>query len=430
MATPWAPIEAPPLPPRPSSRPWRPGPAIIGLAIAIAVLLVADAAALVALTIEGGGDRVSAGDGDVRSVLVTPDQQPSPTATPLERELPGLLRFVQEQRGLRFERPVKVSLLGDDAFRARLRRAPSEDEEEPEAEERDEDPDKQERVLRAFGIIGAGVDLEKVLESFYTDSVAGYYDNKKDDLVVRGDKLSPYIRSVLVHELTHALQDQHFDIDRTALAKKDDESAIALTGLIEGDAVRIEGLYFESLPQAEQKEAEREELRAAGRRDPNIPRPLLEMIFFPYIAGPAFAEKVFAEGGQARLDEAYRHPPTTSEHLLHPDVFLAGQAAAPVTSPKADGKKLDEGVLGEFGLAITLETVVGEGAGAAARGWGGDRYVAWTKGKQTCARTTIAMDTAKDVSELRSALRRFAQERKGTTITGPAAGPVTFTTCD
>jgi hypothetical protein len=86
-------------------------------------------------------------------------------------------------------------------------------------------------------------------------------------------------------------------------------------------------------------------------------------------------------------------------------------------------------VLGEFGLRLVLEVVAGKAKAAAAQGWGGDRYVAWAKGKRTCVRTAVAMDTRQDTDELRLSLAAYANERKGTTVAGPPEGPLTFTTC-
>jgi hypothetical protein len=427
VGQPWVPIEAvrPPLPPPQPG--WRPGGLVVTLIVAIAVLLVADAVAVFIMVMPDGSATSSvATGGRGRTVLVTPDQVPPPTAKPLERELPGLMRFVQEQRGLPFVRPVKVALLGDKAFVARLRGRPST---AAESTERATKIKTQERVLKAYGLIGSDVDLGAIYDAFYTEAIAGFYDPKADDLVVRGDQLTPYVRVVMVHELTHALQDQHFNVDRTELNKKDDESATALTALVEGDAVRIETLYFESRPQEEQKEIEKEEMVAASRPDPTIPQSVLQLLYFPYLAGPPFTRDVVTKGGQPALDAAYVTPPTTSEQIIHADVFLQHQGPAVVEAPKPAGKRIDQGVLGEFGLRLVLEVVAGKARADAAQGWGGDRYVAWAKGDRACVRTAIAMDTRHDTDELRLALGAYATERKGTTVTGPPEGPLTFTTC-
>ena len=412
----------------PKDEPWRPGGLFKATAVLSALLLVVGlvAAALVA---SDDDDRGDSGDGAVaaatpeaaRTVEVGPDTVPAPDASELEQLLPTLLRFTSQARGLPFVRPVRVTLLGDEAFRARLQADAEED-----AEDDAEELRTTQRVLQGLGLLDGDVDLEEALESLLGDAVAGFYDTETDDLVVRGDELTVSVRVTLVHELTHALQDQHFDIDRDDLDDRDDEASSGLQGLVEGDAVRVERLYLESLSAKERKQAEVEELQAGAGIDPDVPQVVLQLIAFPYIFGPEFATAVFEHAGQARLDAAYAEPPTTSEQLLHPETFLAAEPIVAVETPKADGKEIDQGVLGELGLLLVLNAS-GTSGQKAAEGWGGDRYIAWEDGDETCIRVTVATDSPQDDAELRQALDRLARSRKGVRVTGK--GPITFTSC-
>lgn len=400
---------------------------MIALAVLTGALLVSGVASAVIVSGDpasiGGagatGQRAAPAAG--RTFELAPDSVPGPNATEAEKVVPELMGFVQQERGLEFRHPVKVTLLSDADFRDRLKAEKEEDSEEAKEELR-----TTQRVLEGLGLLERGIDLEKALESLFGDAVAGFYDSESDDLVVRGEELTPGVRTTIVHELTHALQDQHFDIDRKDLDDRDDEASSGLTGVVEGDAVRIEDRYTESLPNREQKEAEREDAEIGGGIDPDIPEVLLQLVAFPYIVGPAFTRAIVGSGGQPRLDEAFRQPPTTSEQLLHPEVFLMGEPIASVETPASDGDKIDEGVLGELGLLLVL---AGGGASgqAAARGWGGDRYVAWRDGDDTCVRTTVSMDTLQDDAELRKALDRVAASRKNLKVEGK--GPITFTSC-
>src|SRR5437588_512232 len=83
-------------------------------------------------------------------------------------------------------------------------------------------------------------DLGAAESSLLSNGVAGFYDPTSKTLVVRGEKPTPYVRQVLVHELTHALQDQYFSINRPDLDRADDERGDGLLGLSEGDAVRVD----------------------------------------------------------------------------------------------------------------------------------------------------------------------------------------------
>jgi hypothetical protein len=332
---------------------------------------------------------------------------------------------VARTRGLPFSKRVPVTLLDSSAFRSRLAAAAAEGSNPAEAI-------KAEKVLRALGLLEKGVDLAKVERGLLGDAVAGFYDPKKKDLVVRGaDPSSPYVRTVLAHELTHADQDQHFGLDRPAIDKRDDEASQAFTALLEGDAVRIQEAYLRSLPAKDRAKAAVEESSLAGGVGAAVPPVLLDTLSFPYTFGSEFVKAVVKAGGQARLDAAFANPPTTSEQILHPAVFLAGQGPMPVVDPTADGKGIDHGVVGEFGLLLmfldTKQPLSQSVAARAAAGWGGDRYVAWDKGDQTCVRASFVMDTKADTDQLVSALTDWAGRRSGATVEG--AGPVTLTSC-
>ena len=194
--------------------------------------------------------------------------------------------------------------------------------------------------------------------------------------------------------------------------------------------MRIEERYVDSLPEAEQKDAQLEEMQAASGVDPTIPRILFELIGFPYLAGPPFTRALFDAGGQPRLDAAFREPPVTSEQILHPDRYLAdGEPPKTIDNPKADAKVIDEGVMGQFGMLLILERLIGnEQAFEASDGWGGDRYVAWRKGDDTCVRTALVFDTVRDAREMKAALETASEKRAGLRITA-SGDAVTFTAC-
>ena len=411
-------IDAPPSRPR-----W-----LAPLAVVVAFLLLSGAVAVG--LVDGASSEPSAEDlPGAQTISVTPEGGPTGltgTAGEIAAALPGLMRFVEEARGLEFVKPVEVTLLPDDSFRARLAALIEEDADGDRAEERAEDA----RVLVALGLLEPGVDLAKADESLLGDAVAGYYDSEDDDLVVRGSSFSPYVKVTFVHELTHALQDQHFDIDQDGLDERDDEASTAFTVLVEGDAARVERLYMDSLSDAELKAAEAEEIEAASGIDPSIPRILLEFISIPYVIGPQFVDKVFEAGGQARLDDLYRNPPTTTEQVLHPERFLEdGEEPRAVDDPEAEGDEIDGGVFGELVFILMFQRFMeGQTALAAATGWGGDRYVAWRDGDGACVRVNLVMDSGDDAREMSAALRTMAGERDGVDVT-VTRSLITFTAC-
>ena len=416
----------------PRVEPWRPGRLFRATAVVTAVLLLAGlvAAGVVSADPETDDDAATATTAETaddgaaveRTIEVGPDSVPAAGATALERALPALLRFTSDARGLPFLRPVEVTLLGDDAFRQRLQAMADE-----ETEEDRQELETTARVLVGLGLLDKDVDVKEAVESLVGDAVLGFYDSEADELVVRGEELTITVRVTLVHELVHALQDQHFGLDREDLDERDDESSLGFDAVVEGDAVRIERIYLDARPTREQKQYEVEQMEIAAGIDPDVPRVLYQYLVFPYLVGPDFTTAVHDEGGQARLDDAFREPPVSSEQLLHPEAFLAGDGIDAIDAPTADGEVIDDGILGELDVLLLLSEggVPGQ---LAAEGWGGGRYVAWADGDETCVRTTIATDSPQDDAELRQALDRLAKARDdGFEVTG--RGPITFTSC-
>jgi len=329
-----------------------------------------------------------------------------------------LQAFVESTRGLRFLKPVDVAVLDDAAFRRSL--AGGRPTERPDA-------DVANGVLRALGLLDAG-DAGPSGE-LDPDTVAGFYDTETKELVVRGTKLTPFVRQVLVHELTHALDDQHFDLD-PVLA--DAEAALAFEALVEGDAVIVESRYLESLPEAERQAAAAEEEARFGGNGGRTPAIVAELGVFPYRDGPRLVEALLAAGGPARLDAAFRSPPASSADVLHPERFLKGLGRAGVPPVAAEGRVVDGGVLGEVILRLVLaSSLPPDRAARAAAGWAGDRYVAWTSGRSTCLRATVVMDDAAEAAELAGALRQWAADHAGATVDPVAARSpsVTLTRC-
>ena len=115
-------------------------------------------------------------------------------------------------------------------------------------------------MFRALGLIEGEIDLFATMNELRGAGIVGYYDYESERIRIRGKKLTPTVQSTLVHELTHALQDQHFDLEkRTAKLEKADDSAAssAFDSLVEGDASRIETAWREDLSKANKRRSTR-----------------------------------------------------------------------------------------------------------------------------------------------------------------------------
>jgi hypothetical protein len=397
------------------------------LTVAIAALLVlALALGGIIVAVDQARDTDDAAGEDDAGDVVPPVEEevvgPPPTQSELDAAVAELSTFVADARGLEFREPVRATLLDDEAFSARVQEDAVDDIAELE---------ETEQVLAAFGLLEPGTDLVAILSSFLGQGVVGQYDPDSGELVVRGAALSPYVRITLVHELTHALDDQHFELDRPVLDDADDESGFAFGALVEGNAVRIEDQYRDTLSDDELASAEAEELRLGEGLDlTGVPRVVPGLIAFPYVFGPTMVGALDEAGGEARVDEAYREPPITSEQVLDPAQWLAGDAEPTVVPPpESGGEVFDQGVLGLWGIVLLLEEELGQDdAIAAAQGWGGDWYVAWRDGDETCVRSTFVMDTDDDLRELASGLDEWAAAQDDAEV-DRADGSVTITSC-
>jgi hypothetical protein len=334
-----------------------------------------------------------------------------------------LSAFVEQARGLEFVRSVEVELAGDDEFERRLLE---------DFDEGREELAETELVLRGLGFIEPGTDLAVALESSLASGVVGFYDPETDELVVRGTETTPYVRATIAHELTHALDDQRFELDRPEVDESDGEEGFGFDALVEGDAVHVENRFIETLSPAEMEAYIDEQAELAASFPAfSVPAIVIDLLVAPYTLGPALVDDVLDEQGQDGLDDAFARPPVTSEQVMVPDKFLDGEGPVSVAAPAAGGDVVSDGAFGAFLLRLLLERELDRSAVAGAvEGWGGDAYVAWEQGDQACVRLSVVGDTAEDTAELAGAVRGWADEDGVARATAPTGeGPVTVERC-
>jgi hypothetical protein len=324
------------------------------------------------------------------------------------------VRFVERHRKLHFDHPVPVAFLDDKKFVRELH-----GDREPTEKER-ADAARTAGELRALGLIEGEVDLIEAERDLDATGVVGFYDAGRERLFVRGrDLTSTDTRVTLVHELTHALQDQHFDLDHLRRATKTGGEDFALTALEEGDAVSVENAYVASLPRKEHDAY----VGAVGSQ-PSAPDgpgksatvpPVLELIeAAPYVFGPEYVDVLKRLRGTGGVDAAFTRPPVSEDEVVDP--VAASRSAEPVAVPVpklAPGEHRD-GPPDDFGalsLYLTLAArVEPQTALRAAQGWGGDRSIAYTKDGITgqCLRIALRGDTAADTRQIADALEAWA----------------------
>src|SRR5690606_10361554 len=131
------------------------------------------------------------------------------------------------------------------------------------------------------------------------------------------------------HEFVHALQDQHHDLDALSDESLDSETRAAVRALAEGEAELVQYLYlfendFFTQPEIDAILNDPDQNDGGFLRD--FPPVLVNDLAFPYTSGVEFVVDLYREGGFAAIDAAWASPPRTTEHILHPDRYLAGDA--------------------------------------------------------------------------------------------------------
>ena len=328
--------------------------------------------------------------------------------------------YVEKETSLPFKGAVPVAVLDGGEFTARLNDARL----NPAMER----ARRAEGTLKALGIIEPGINLADQVKRLSTGSVTTFYDVKANELVVKNGPLTPFMLKTIVHELVRADYDQHFELDRPNLVMPDDETGVAWDSLVEGAASRIEARFVSALPEKDKQSVQAEQQRLAGQLPKDLPDYVLVQYAFPFGSGPKFADALMANGGAAKLNSAFAAPPITTEQVIHPEKFMAGEGPKPLADPAADGGVVRSGSLGQLMLSLMLAQVLEPGeAESAADGWGADRYVAWQNGGQTCVRLAITMDNPEKTAEMAQALADWAIDTPGATVAGQ--GPFTVTRC-
>jgi len=335
------------------------------------------------------------------------DTVPTDTGSPkseLDVLVDELIEFVERERGHEFvSRPAITQLDGDD-FRDEFNSVIARD-----AERYRDDFINFTDIYRAMGVIEGDKDLEQIWSEFGDAGVLGYYDLDVKNIVLRGGEITPLTETVLVHELTHALDDQIFDTDRPEYDERDDEIGWTLSAILEGNARVIEERYRSTLS-ADEKAAEiaARQTLPRGVSLSSFTESFRELQFGRYRYGETFMALLWADGVSA-VDAVLIDPPTTSEVIIDPSGFSAEMIEdGPAAAPAAGGTVFESGVWGQMAWSALFSDVDQAIAESSSDGWGGDWYVAWRQGDQTCVRAHIQADDADSLDEYAELLERWA----------------------
>ncbi len=347
-------------------------------------------------------------------------------------------KSVERARNLTFDHPVKVRFLDDAKFEKTVRQ----DRKDLDADDR-KDIKEATELFRAFGLISGDVDLFDAFNDATGSGTLAYYSFEDRAITVRGSELTLASHATLVHELTHALQDQRFGISELSekFNKKSEDGeptteGAALDAIVEGDAERVADVYRRGLSPKEQKALKRAETKSEGKLDDleGIPDVVLTLIGAPYALGEALTQAVASQDEEA-LNDLFRDPPPDDSVLLDPL-----KAIKPLSKPAdvkipalAEGEKsFDSGQVGSLVTYLMLaERIPVKDALKAADAWHGDAFVGFTRDSVPCARVEYAATTAAGASLLSSAFTEWiaAGPTSIASITGEGKR-LTFESCD
>jgi len=320
-----------------------------------------------------------------------------------------VLSQMSEILHLPIKEPLKKSLRSKQEIRDYLIRTDKED-------KNDAQRYADTKSLVAFGLIPKDFPLDDFMLDILTDQIAGLYDPKAKEFYIADWIPVDEQREIMSHELTHALEDQSFDVDPwIKKARPNDDAEMARDAVSEGTAMAAMLDYA----LRDQKMGIRDLvdvsmfLRAGAlaemEKDPKLSRApvvIRDSLLFPYLAGASFTQAFLkAHSGWSDLHLIFENPPVSTQQIMEPDFYLKGVGPAKVTLPAwkglvpADWKLLEENVMGEFGVEEVLKQFLDEQrADALAPAWDGDRYAVFenTKTKETPLVFHLALETTED----------------------------------
>lgn len=332
-------------------------------------------------------------------------QEPEKIISPKEakelfRSVDEILKFASDDTGLPIDHEVKRKLADRKEVEAYLEKGMKDDKDAKRLE-------RSSVVLKKFGLLPRDFELGPFLVAMLREQVAGYYDPKKKTVNILNWIDAEQQKPVLAHELTHALQDQSFGmekwmkdaetegnkkLDPTPADIDTDEESEAREAVIEGQAMVVmmdyalapTGKTLLDTPQI--GEAMKQGMLDGPADSPTFrdaPIFLKEELTFPYRYGMDFTLALEKVGGkELGFAGAFKDPPKTTREIMEPETYIAHEKLEPVK--RIDFKKdlggydaFDIGAMGEFDVDVLVEQYAGQKeAEAIYPAWRGGYYYA------------------------------------------------------
>ena len=300
---------------------------------------------------------------------------------------------------------------------------------------------RREAFLKLLGLMPEKGSMKKIYAELYGDQVRGLYDpRQKRYLVVssakgKGDPMAAAMGLnmddiLTVHELGHAIQDQHFGLGTLTKQVADNfDQELAASSLFEGDAsllmlafaIKAAGLESAGVDMSAAMGGMDSEQMMMGQSAAlaAAPRFFRDVLGFPYGQGMKFVSYIKRGKDWAPVDRAFGNLPESTEQIIHPEKYLRDHPK-PVQIPadaRLHGTSLGQDTAGEFTIRCWARE---NGSGdEAAAGWGGDRYETFRTSTGLAGVWMTTWDSDKDAVEFEKLAKKRGKEvqRSGRDVT-------------
>jgi hypothetical protein len=276
------------------------------------------------------------------------------------------------------------------------------------------------RVYQLLGFIPKDFEYLDGIIEMYLSQLGGYYDSESEYYAMASWMPAPMQLPIAIHELTHALQDQHYNLDKLIEHEGNvSDHLMARSALVEGDATAVMLDYSRSLAglgsisEEETISAFMLQNLSGAMLSPafrETPPSMQAMLIFPYVSGLNFVHALLREEGFETVHQAFSRPPRSTEEILHPEKYLSGKKdfltidtpGVPEGIPIESTQAIFEDSLGEFAIATLLRNWLSSAeASRAAEGWGGDRLALYEvkNGSRGILRWRTHWDSLEDADE-------------------------------
>ncbi|HUU05624.1 MAG TPA: hypothetical protein VMZ49_07065 [Patescibacteria group bacterium] len=327
-------------------------------------------------------------------------------------DLESLKKSVVEIGRLEFKRDVPVKYLDRAQLKNYIERL-------FESDYPDELAAKEEEVIWLMGFTPEKIALKALRKKIILENVGGMYNEKTKELLAVEEfrHIDMLNAPALAHELRHAIQDQHFHLAALLGDLSDfDDRKLAALAAVEGDAtlVMIRQLGFdpELIGAAFSPENVLSFSAMAGASTlMSAPDIIKYQLLMPYLDGMKFSQAIFKEKKWKGLNQVLNRKPLSSEQILHPQKYLAGEKPQTVFTgfrPNR-GELVYSGVIGEYYLNILLKN--GPEITDAAAGWGGDLFSLYRHGDSRLLLWEAHWDTGADCSRFHADFQKFLEKK-------------------